>query len=188
MGLHTEVQKWVREKVIFSFPVSHYIHARRPLIVSTYSRIEGKGYTGSYEKDIYTLYVRNDIVPVSRENPVTHLSLLTFFYVSCCCGEFFVFFSTGNKLAMTIVDDEGVTCLRDATLEVIPEVVQRGHEAILRCHYVSEDMPIYAVKWYRGKHEFYRFTPKAVPSTKNFPVSGIQIIVSFFSIIFTVRL
>ncbi|XP_046474669.1 paramyosin isoform X1 [Neodiprion pinetum] len=70
---------------------------------------------------------------------------------------------------------QGVRCLRDVSLEVLPEVVQRGQEAILRCRYDLQDRPLYSVKWYRGNHEFYRFAPKDSPATKTFPIAGINV-------------
>ncbi|XP_029171171.1 uncharacterized protein LOC114940614 [Nylanderia fulva] len=66
-------------------------------------------------------------------------------------------------------------CLREIRLEVVPEVVQRGQEAILRCHYDLETAPLYSLKWYRGRHEFYRFAPTEEPSTKIFNISGIYV-------------
>ncbi|XP_015606015.1 uncharacterized protein LOC107272894 [Cephus cinctus] len=69
----------------------------------------------------------------------------------------------------------GASCLRDVRLEVVPEVVQRGHEVIVRCYYDVEKRPLYSVKWYRGKHEFYRFSPSEFPPTKIFNISGIDI-------------
>ncbi|KAH0950506.1 hypothetical protein HN011_011197, partial [Eciton burchellii] len=67
------------------------------------------------------------------------------------------------------------TCLREVSLEVVPEVVQRGKEAILRCHYDLEKAPLYSLKWYRGRHEFYRFSPSEEPPTKIFNISGIYV-------------
>lgn len=73
---------------------------------------------------------------------------------------------------------QGGRCLRNVSLEVVPEVVQRGHEAILRCLYDLEDRPLYSVKWYRGRRELYRYAPKESPATKTFPIAGIDIDVS----------
>ncbi|EZA61954.1 hypothetical protein X777_08629 [Ooceraea biroi] len=70
---------------------------------------------------------------------------------------------------------EGASCLREVSLEVVPEVVQRGKEAILRCHYDLEKAPLYSLKWYRGRHEFYRFSPSEDPATKIFNISGIYV-------------
>lgn len=75
---------------------------------------------------------------------------------------------------------KGASCLREVSLEVVPEVVQRGKEAILRCHYDLEKAPLYSLKWYRGRHEFYRFSPSEDPATKIFNISGIYVDVSCF--------
>ncbi|XP_015112800.1 uncharacterized protein LOC107038287 [Diachasma alloeum] len=70
---------------------------------------------------------------------------------------------------------KGVRCLRNVTLEVIPEVVERGCEVTLRCHYVRENEPLYSVKWYRGKYEFYRYSPSETPPIKIFNITGITV-------------
>ncbi|XP_012230893.1 platelet endothelial cell adhesion molecule-like [Linepithema humile] len=69
----------------------------------------------------------------------------------------------------------GASCLREVSLEVVPDVVQRGQEAILRCNYDLEAAPLYSLKWYRGRHEFYRFSPTEDPTTKIFNISGIYV-------------
>lgn len=79
------------------------------------------------------------------------------------------------KAAVVFLVVSGARCLRDVSLEVVPEAVQRGQEAILRCHYDLEDAPLYSLKWYRGRHEFYRFAPSEEPATKIFNISGIHV-------------
>ncbi|XP_015113421.1 uncharacterized protein LOC107038693 [Diachasma alloeum] len=69
----------------------------------------------------------------------------------------------------------GVSSLRNVILEMIPEVVERGHEVTLRCHYERENEPLYSVKWYRGKHEFYRYSPSETPPIKVFNITGITV-------------
>ncbi|KZC09452.1 hypothetical protein WN55_11195 [Dufourea novaeangliae] len=46
---------------------------------------------------------------------------------------------------------------------------------MLRCHYDLEEAPLYSLKWYRGRHEFYRFTPSEDPATKIFNITGIHV-------------
>ncbi|XP_076659308.1 uncharacterized protein LOC143362763 [Halictus rubicundus] len=79
------------------------------------------------------------------------------------------------RAALAFLAISGASCLRDVSLEIVPEAVQRGQKAILRCHYDLEEAPLYSLKWYRGRHEFYRFTPSEVPSTKIFDISGIHV-------------
>lgn len=54
----------------------------------------------------------------------------------------------------------------------IPSAVKRGDNAILICNYNLEYDNLYTVKWYRGRREFYRYTPKENPALKIFPASG----------------
>ncbi|XP_011703414.1 PREDICTED: uncharacterized protein LOC105459247, partial [Wasmannia auropunctata] len=79
------------------------------------------------------------------------------------------------EAAVALLAIAGVSCLREVSLEVVPEVAQRGEKVILRCHYDLEDAPLYSLKWYRGRHEFYRFSPTEEPSTKIFNISGINV-------------
>lgn len=67
------------------------------------------------------------------------------------------------------------SCLQKVSLEIDPEVVQRGQEVILRCYYDLQKAPLYSLKWYRGRHEFYRFSPSEDPPTKIFNISGIYV-------------
>ncbi|XP_060516551.1 uncharacterized protein LOC132696032 isoform X2 [Cylas formicarius] len=46
-------------------------------------------------------------------------------------------------------------------------------DSTLRCSYDLEKDVLYSVKWYRGLHEFYRYTPSEHPPTKTFPFVGI---------------
>ncbi len=60
----------------------------------------------------------------------------------------------------------------------IPEFLQRGETADLTCSYNLEGDGLYSVKWYKGRHEFYRFMPGNSPRIKIFPVKGMKINVS----------
>ncbi|XP_043251294.1 uncharacterized protein LOC143341834 [Colletes latitarsis] len=79
------------------------------------------------------------------------------------------------RAAFTFLAVSGASCLRDVSLEIVPEAVQRGQKAMLRCHYDLQGAVLYSVKWYRGKHEFYRFTPQDQPNIKIFNISGIYV-------------
>lgn len=68
--------------------------------------------------------------------------------------------------------------LRDVRV-VIPAAVKRGDNALLICNYDMEDDSLYSIKWYKGRREFYRYTPKEPQSIKTFPVAGISVEVSF---------
>ncbi|XP_043511821.1 uncharacterized protein LOC122529602 [Frieseomelitta varia] len=79
------------------------------------------------------------------------------------------------RAALAFLVMSGASCLRNVSLEVVPEVVQRGQKVILRCHYDLENAPLYSLKWYRGRHEFYRYTPSEEPATKVFNITGIYV-------------
>jgi len=49
---------------------------------------------------------------------------------------------------------------------------------MLRCNYDLETDSLYAVKWYRGSEEFYRFLPKEAPPKQAFPINGVVVDVS----------
>lgn len=75
-----------------------------------------------------------------------------------------------------------VLSLRNVTLLVLPPAVQKGQHAALLCLYDLEEAPLYSVKWYRGNHEFYRFSPTDSPPNKIFPFDGIHVDVSIASV------
>jgi hypothetical protein len=75
------------------------------------------------------------------------------------------------------LDISGVDSLENVKL-VLPPVVRVGGEATLLCLYDLEGEPLYSVKWYRGNHEFYRYTPKDSPPGRVFPFAGIIVDVS----------
>ncbi|XP_047517504.1 uncharacterized protein LOC125057715 isoform X1 [Pieris napi] len=68
-----------------------------------------------------------------------------------------------------------VTSLRDVRLLVEPTTVVRGGIAALICSRDMQGAPLYSVKWYRGNHEFYRFTPMEEPDTRVFGLPGIYV-------------
>ncbi|XP_058123699.1 uncharacterized protein LOC131293294 [Anopheles ziemanni] len=57
----------------------------------------------------------------------------------------------------------------------VPPAAQRGTTATLHCYYEMDGESLYAVKWYKGRREFYRYTPKESPPMKIFPVPGVQV-------------
>ena len=60
----------------------------------------------------------------------------------------------------------------------IPEFLQKGETADLTCSYNLGGDTLYSVKWYKGRHEFYRYMPHELPQIKTFPVKGMKINVS----------
>lgn len=64
----------------------------------------------------------------------------------------------------------------------VPNAIQSGRNAIMTCDYELEDDDLYSVKWYKGKREFFRYTPKEIPSIKIFKLPGIRVDVSCWKI------
>lgn len=60
----------------------------------------------------------------------------------------------------------------------IPSAVESGEMAQLICDHDTEDEALYAVKWYKGAREFFRYTPKEIPAVKIFSFPGLHIDVS----------
>ncbi|XP_034942048.1 cell adhesion molecule 3-like isoform X2 [Chelonus insularis] len=56
-----------------------------------------------------------------------------------------------------------------------PLAVERGDSAVLNCWYDLEDADLYVVKWYKNGKEFYRFSPKELPSSKVFPIGSFRV-------------
>lgn len=70
-----------------------------------------------------------------------------------------------------------VLTLKDVRV-IVPAAVRRGENVNLICQYDLEGDTLYSMKWYKGKREFFRFTPKKEPSLQTFPVPGIYVEVS----------
>ncbi|GJQ88729.1 hypothetical protein Trydic_g18470, partial [Trypoxylus dichotomus] len=67
------------------------------------------------------------------------------------------------------------TALRDVKI-FVPPAVEKGHRAVLSCSYNLEGDALYTVKWYKGGREFFRYTPKEIPTTKQFPINGLTVL------------
>ncbi|CAG7820225.1 unnamed protein product, partial [Allacma fusca] len=61
---------------------------------------------------------------------------------------------------------------------LMPTFVRRGGEVRFTCKYDIDVGSLYAVKWYKGSQEFYRYVPKEVPPIKVFPQPGVRVVVS----------
>lgn len=73
------------------------------------------------------------------------LSLLCHFFFVCHIYSLFIFQSIFSV----------ATALRDVEV-FVPSAVRRGETARLHCMYDLEGDTLYAVKWYKGRREFYR--------------------------------
>lgn len=59
----------------------------------------------------------------------------------------------------------------------VPTPVVVGEAAWLECEFLEENENVYALKWYLGLDEFYRWTPAETPSVKTFEVKGSPLVV-----------
>uniref|UniRef100_A0A1B0CGH8 Ig-like domain-containing protein n=2 Tax=Lutzomyia longipalpis TaxID=7200 RepID=A0A1B0CGH8_LUTLO len=57
----------------------------------------------------------------------------------------------------------------------VPPVIRSGDDGNLMCLYDLEQEHLYSTRWYKGRREFYRYTPKENPAKKTFPVPGINV-------------
>ncbi|XP_046674543.1 uncharacterized protein LOC124363338 [Homalodisca vitripennis] len=71
----------------------------------------------------------------------------------------------------------GAGGLKEVVLKV-PLAVLTGSTATLVCHYDLEGDPLYTVKWYKGREEFFRYVPKEHPHTRVFALPGVFVDVS----------
>lgn len=71
----------------------------------------------------------------------------------------------------------GVCGLRDVAVTV-PLAVSPGDTVTMHCSYDLEGDPLYTVKWYKGRQEFFRYVPKELPHTRVFPLPGVNVDVS----------
>lgn len=62
----------------------------------------------------------------------------------------------------------------------VPMAVAAGNSAKMTCTYDLDSDPLYTVKWYKGRQEFFRYVPKELPHTRVFPWPGINVDVSIF--------
>ena len=67
----------------------------------------------------------------------------------------------------------------------VPGSVSKGDSIWLECGYDLQDDELYSVKWYKDNVEFYRYLPKDTPSAQMYPLNGVFLDVSRFSIFFT---
>ncbi|XP_017001636.2 uncharacterized protein beat-VI [Drosophila takahashii] len=65
-------------------------------------------------------------------------------------------------------------CLKDLKI-FVPEAVLMGNAATLSCQYDLEQAALYAVRWYFGQEEFYRYVPREAKPTFVFAVAGINV-------------
>ncbi|XP_046387349.1 uncharacterized protein LOC124156915 [Ischnura elegans] len=73
-----------------------------------------------------------------------------------------------------------ITCFQDTmgirlTEFRVPNQILNGQSAILKCNYDLEGDTLYAVKWYKGYYEFFRYLPEDIPHITTFPRPGVNV-------------
>ncbi|XP_025193341.1 uncharacterized protein LOC112593207 [Melanaphis sacchari] len=68
-----------------------------------------------------------------------------------------------------------VWSLHNVSIHFIPPAVEKGHDVMIYCNYDLDGAPMLSVKWYRGSHEFYRYSPGMIPATQTFPFYGLNV-------------
>ncbi|XP_044018222.1 uncharacterized protein LOC122858991 isoform X2 [Aphidius gifuensis] len=72
-----------------------------------------------------------------------------------------------DLLLLILAVATGVNGLQNVSVD-IPEAVAVGSTVNLTCRYDLQGDVLYAVKWYKGKDEFYRYLPKEMPPISTF--------------------
>lgn len=86
-----------------------------------------------------------------------------------CFFSTFLYFSVCYHLECNSLSNMSIT---------VPIAVACGDSAKLTCTYDLDFDPLYTVKWYKGRQEFFRYVPKELPHTRVFPWPGINVDVS----------
>ncbi|XP_046382395.1 uncharacterized protein LOC124153337 [Ischnura elegans] len=79
------------------------------------------------------------------------------------------------KCLLAVLLALGAECLRDVRLDIKPEQVAVGGSVTITCMYDTDGAPLYAVKFYKGRREFYRYMPHDNPAAVVFPLLGINV-------------
>ncbi|KAG1709824.1 hypothetical protein GQR58_002789 [Nymphon striatum] len=58
---------------------------------------------------------------------------------------------------------------------IVPSPIAASGPALLSCVFDLEGSPLYSIKWYKDKEEFYRYVPRENPPVKIFDTGGIDI-------------
>lgn len=95
----------------------------------------------------------------------------------CHCNDCLDIFLLLSLLKFPLSFFPVIHSLRDVRVK-IPAAVRKSDNVVLNCYYDMEGDSLYSVKWYKGRREFYRFSPKENPAMKTFPIAGIHVVVS----------
>ncbi|GJQ73278.1 hypothetical protein Trydic_g13650 [Trypoxylus dichotomus] len=56
-----------------------------------------------------------------------------------------------------------------------PRLIDYKDDMELDCHFDMGNEELYAVKWYKDDHEFFRFMPHQIPNELSYPVNGVYV-------------
>lgn len=71
-----------------------------------------------------------------------------------------------------VLENYGINYLHELSLIFIIDIV--FYYGLPEIYLISGD-PLYTVKWYRGRSEFFRYLPKELPHTRTFPGAGLSV-------------
>ncbi|XP_034234644.1 cell adhesion molecule 3-like [Thrips palmi] len=57
----------------------------------------------------------------------------------------------------------------------VPAWTQLHQPAVLSCQYDAQGEPLYSVKWYRNRQEFYRYLKDEAPNIRTFTMNGVHV-------------
>lgn len=110
----------------------------------------------------------------THDNQYSFPDSLLFMYdlLQCVCCRWYLIIT--NFLYFFLAD---IVCGLRITKVSVPTPVVVSDSVWLECDFVEEQENVYALKWYLGLDEFYRWTPAESPSVKTFPVRGNPLVV-----------
>ncbi|XP_011497911.1 PREDICTED: uncharacterized protein LOC105362230 isoform X2 [Ceratosolen solmsi marchali] len=82
--------------------------------------------------------------------------------------------ATAGSLLLVLAVVSGTLGEIDVTIK-IPIAVAENSTVKMTCDYDLRSMPLYSVKWYKSRDEFYRFIPKEMPSKSVFPLLAAKV-------------
>lgn len=107
-----------------------------------------------------------------------HVMLVVFFIILIQRGtvaKIHIFWPVNGNLFDFFLD--GTSSLRMLDVRV-PKTVESNGTATLECNFDLEGSDLYVVKWFKGTHEFFRYSPNEFPTSKVFIARHFKVDVS----------
>ena len=144
------------------------------------SLINTKQFNGNQQ--IKTAFATNSIIFIIIHWKVSINLFITSQKV--CTLQFF----SNNPYISYILSGMAVEVKISVTKVEVPDTVEVGGSATLKCAWDLKDETLYSVKWYQGLKEIYRYTPVKTNNTVQvFPNDFVQVDVSIDSSISRLR-